>query len=114
MSYFSKFPDVYVAEGVTTDQAYRYRLVKNIFRRIRVREDLDKFVTSFERISVPEGMTPSNMAVALFEDPFLDWVILITNNITDVYEQWPKTESELQRYVRNKYPNPEDVTTMKL
>ena len=44
MSYFSKFPDVYVAEGVTTDQAYRYRLVKNIFRRIRVREDLDKFV----------------------------------------------------------------------
>jgi|GEM_PF-4174117 len=34
MSYFSRFPNVYVAEGVTTDQNYRYRLVKNIFRRV--------------------------------------------------------------------------------
>ena len=49
--YFSYFPNVYVGEGVSESEAYRYRLVKNIFRRVKVREDLDKYVTSFEAYS---------------------------------------------------------------
>ena len=109
MAYFDFLPNVYVGEGVNTEEAYKYRLVKNIFRRIIPREDLDRYTTFFERTSIPSGSKPSDLAEKLFGDPFLDWVILMTNNITDVYEQWPKTESELQRFVRNKYGNQDDV-----
>ena len=35
MSYFKYFPNVYVGEGVTDDEGYKYRLVKNIFRDAR-------------------------------------------------------------------------------
>ena len=62
MSYFSRFPDVYVAEGVTTNESYKYRLVKNIFRRVELREDLAQYTSNFERLSIPEGMKPCDVA----------------------------------------------------
>ena len=109
MSYFSRFPNVYVAEGVTTDQSYRYRLVKNIFRRVEIREGLAKYTNNWERAQIPEGLKPCDVAQSLFDDPFMDWVILLVNNITDVYEQWPKNESDLQKFVVEKYGDPETV-----
>ena len=51
-AYFSYFPNTYVGEGVNQDEPYRYRLVKNIFRRVKVREDLDQYVTAFEAYSM--------------------------------------------------------------
>ena len=109
MAYFDFLPNVYVGEGVNQDEAYKYRLVKNIFRRITAREDLDRYTTFFERAPIEPNSRPCDIADAIFGDPFLDWVILVTNNITDVYEQWPKTEDELQLFVRNKYSDPDAV-----
>ena len=40
--YFSYFPNVYVGEGVADDEAFKYRLVKNIFRKIKARPDLNQ------------------------------------------------------------------------
>ena len=109
MAYFDYLPNVYVGEGVKDDEAYKYRLVKNIFRRIQVRERLEKYTTYFERVNVPEGATPSSIADELFGDPLLDWVILITNNIVDVYDQWPRTETDLLKYVNETYEDPDAV-----
>ena len=78
MSYFSRFPNVYVAEGVTTDQSYRYRLVKNIFRRVEIREGLAKYTNNWERAQIPEGLKPCDVAQSLFDDPFMDWIILLS------------------------------------
>ena len=108
-SYFKNFPNVYVAEGVTSDEGYNYRLVKNIFRRVKARDDLDQYSSLFEAYSVQPGDTPSKLAQQLYQDPHLDWVILLCNNITDVYEQWPKQENELQDYVNTKYSDADGV-----
>ena len=48
MAYFDFLPNVYVGEGVKNDEPFKYRLAKNISRRIKVREDLDKFITFFD------------------------------------------------------------------
>ena len=101
--YFSYFPNVYVGEGVSESEAYRYRLVKNIFRRVKVREDLDKYVTSFEAYSIKDTDTPSSIAYQAFGDSKLDWVILMVNNITDFYEQWPKNNEDLLSLVIENY-----------
>ena len=47
------------------------------------------------------------VAEAALGDPFLDWVVLLTNNITDFYSQWPMNESDLQTMVVDKYGNAE-------
>ena len=101
--YFSYFPNVYVGEGVEDDEAFKYRLVKNIFRKIRARPDLDQYTTLFEQYSIRVGETPSTLASRLFDDPKLDWAILLINDITDVYEEWPKEQSQLEDYVDEIY-----------
>ena len=116
-SYFSYFPNVYVGEGVSESEAYRYRLVKNIFRRVKVREDLDQYVTSFEAYSIRDIDTPSSLAYKAYQDSKLDWVILLVNNITDFYEQWPKNNEDLLKYTIENYacllytsPSPRDAS----
>ena len=92
MSYFSFLPNVYVGEGVTATEGFKYRLAKNIFRRVKARDDLNKYVNSFEAYSVKDGETAHGLAHQLYGDPKLDWVILVVNNVIDVYEGWPKSE----------------------
>ena len=101
--YFSYFPNVYVGEGVTDDEAFKYRLVKNIFRKVRARPDLDQYTTLFEQYSIRVGETPSTLAQRLFGDPKLDWALLLINDIIDVYEDWPKEQSQLEEFVDEKY-----------
>ena len=93
MAFFSYLPNVYVGEGIKDDEDFKYRLVKNIFRRAKTRADLDQYVTLLEAYEVGEDESPANVALAFFNDPFLDWMILMVNNITDVYEQRPKNLS---------------------
>ena len=66
MSYFNKLPDIYVAEGISSSENFKYRLVKNIFRRTFAREDLDKYTTFFETYSIRDGDTPSFFLIGLF------------------------------------------------
>ena len=108
-SYFSYFPNVYVGEGITSDESFKYRLVKNIFRRVKSREDLDQYTSLFEAYSIREGETPSSLAYKLYTDAHLDWVVLLTNNITDFYNQWPKSEYDLQTFVNETYEDPDGV-----
>lgn len=103
MSYFNRLPDVYVAEGRSTGENFKYRLAKNLFRRVYSRDDLDKYTTFFEQYEIEDGDTPSSLALLVSGDVFNDWIILMVNNITDVYEQWPKRDNELYAYIEEKY-----------
>jgi len=98
MQYFSNFPNVYIGEGVKDEESFKYRLVKNIFRKAKIRPDQEKFVNSFESYPIKDGETPASIASKLYGDMFLDWVLMITNDITDFYEQWPKLDGDLYNY----------------
>lgn len=100
--YFQYLPNIYVANGIVDGEPVEYTLVKNIFKRLAVKDINQKF-SSFERARIDEGDTPSSIALEYYGDPLLDWCILLTNNITDVYNDWPKEAPELLRYVRLKY-----------
>ena len=108
-AYFSYFPETYVGEGISSDEPFKYRLVKNIFRKVNAREDLSQYTTLFEAYSVVDGETPSTLAHRIFDDPFLDWTILLANDITDFYEQWPKKQNELEVYTSEKYSDIDSV-----
>ena len=103
MSYFSRLPNLYVAEGISSLENFKYRLTKNLFRRVNAREDLSKYTTFFESYEIKDGDTPSSLAYELTGESENDWIILIVNNITDVYEEWPKTDAAIQSYIEAKY-----------
>ncbi|ARW56953.1 base plate wedge component [Synechococcus phage S-H35] len=101
-AYFSYLPDIFVGNE-TADERVDYKLVKNIFRRVQVDAALEKYSTEFEAYVIPEGTRPEMLAYDLFGDSELDWVILLTNNIHDIYDDWPKESHVLANYTEEKY-----------
>jgi len=104
-AYFSYFPNVFVGEGIRDDEAYRYRLVKNIFRRAKLRDDLQYVFTSLVSYYIRDGVRPDQVAQSVYGDSNLDWVVLTSANIINVRDEWPLDSREIYNYALNKYGN---------
>jgi len=107
MSYFSRFPlMVYDVKGDID-----YKLLPNILRRVKLRSGLRSGSFLFDDYDVKDGERPEDIAFKWFGDAQLHWVILMTNNITDRYYQWPLTQPQFQEYITDKYgAGSEDAT----
>ena len=102
-SYFSYVPNIYVTRLEDDNTTKSSILVKNIFRKTRSREDLAKYYTLFNPYYIQDGEMAWQVATRLYGDPKLEWVILVLNNITNVYNDWPKSNDELVNYITQKY-----------
>ena len=83
-----------------------YLLVKNIWRRAQILVEYKAQVTLFTEENVKDGERPEDVATRLYRNPYYNWVILVINDITDVYAQWPKSVQQLQDFINQKYTNP--------
>ena len=99
MAYFSKFP--LMAYDMAGNE--NYKLLPNILRRVKLRSGIRSGAFLFDNYDVHDGERPEDIAFKLYGDPELHWVILMTNNITDRYYQWPLTQPQFQEYLTDKY-----------
>ena len=81
-------------------------LVKNIWRRAQILVEYKSQVTLFTEENVRDGERPEDVATRLYRNPFYNWTILVINDISDVYSQWPKSVTQLQDFINQKYDNP--------
>ena len=72
MSYFEYFPNVFIGEGVKDDESFKYRLAKNIFRRLKVRDDMSQFITAFETYELGDDELPWTLADTMYGNSGLD------------------------------------------
>ena len=79
--------------------------VKNIWRRAQVLTEYKSRVTMFTEDTVKDGEKPEDIATRLYGIPFYNWTILVINDVTDYYKQWPKSVVQLQEYINTKYTN---------
>ena len=79
--------------------------VKNIWRRAQVLTEYKSRVTMFTEDTVKDGEKPEDIATRLYGNPFYNWTILVINDVTDYYKQWPKSVVQLQEYINTKYTN---------
>ena len=63
----------------------------------------------YDTYDIVSGDTPESLAHKMYGDSELHWVILITNDITDRYHQWPMYEQQFNTYINEKYDNPDGV-----
>ena len=99
MAYFERFP--LMAYDVAADG--NYKLLPNILKRVKLRTGLASGSFLFDNYDVVTGENPEDVAFKLYGDPELHWVILMTNNITDRYYQWPLTQPQFQEHLEDKY-----------
>ena len=104
MAYFEELPDIsYVSLLPKTGNNDERITVKNIFKRAKLRTDIDQAITGFTYYQIPENTRPDVVAQNIYGDPELDWVILITNNIMNVRDEWPLSNNDLYDYMLEKY-----------
>ena len=104
MAYFRELPNInYVSLLKDKSRNDERLIVKNIFKRAKLRSDVDQGITAFEYYDISENMRPDVIAQNIYGDPELDWIILVTNNITNIRDQWPLSNNDLQNYMVEKY-----------
>ena len=82
-----------------------FLVVKNIWRRAQVLTEFKSQVTIFTEVTVGDGERPEDLATQFYGNPFYNWTILVMNDITDYYAQWPKSTVQLQEFINAKYDN---------
>ena len=99
MAYFDRFP--LMAYDMAGNK--QYKLLPDILRRVKLRSGLRSGAFLFDNYDVADGERPEDIAFQQYGDPELHWVILMTNNITDRYYQWPLTQPQFAEHLTDKY-----------
>ena len=76
---------------------------KDIFRNIRVRDNSDEAVTGYEYYYVNDQDRPDVLATKLYGDATLYWLFWMVNDQFATYNDWPKSQSILERFIARKY-----------
>ncbi len=104
MGYFRELPDVeyqsFLSDAISSQD---YLKVKNLFRRNKVRDDLQNIFTIFNKYEIVEGARPDTVAEDFYGKADLDWVVLMTAGIINVRDEWPLSNYQLYKYAENKY-----------
>jgi len=99
MAYFDRFP--LMAYDMKGDE--NYKLLPNILKRVKLRSGMRSGSFLFDSYDVQNGERPEDIAFKLYGDAELHWVVLMTNNITDRFYQWPLTQPQFQEHIADKY-----------
>jgi len=104
MTYFRELPNLEYQSFLSDKKSSNdYLLVKNIFRRVKLRDDLQNVFTIFNKYQIPDGARPELVAEELYGSSQYDWVVLITAGITRVRDQWPLSDYQIYKYVEELY-----------
>ena len=106
MGYFRQLPNLLYPSFLSEKtSSLDYVEIKNVFRRVKVRNDLYNNFVVFQKYEIPEGARPDTVAEEIFGSPNLDWVILTVAGIINVRNEWPLSNRDLYNYANDKYGN---------
>ena len=108
--YFSNFPIIpYDSVG-----SYEFKDVTNILKRVAIRSKVKTNTMLFDTYNVKSGETPESIADKLYDDSQLHWIILLVNEVTDRYHDWPLSERQFNSFLNEKYSNPDGIHHYKI
>ena len=110
MAYFEELPNIAHTSLLPVRNKVEDRIiVKNLFKRSKLRTDVDQAITAFNYYYVEDQQRPDILAQELYGDSELDWVVLTSNNITNVRDQWPLNHDDLHSHMLEKYGSEQNI-----
>ena len=88
---------------------YKFKDVTNLLRRVTLRARVRTNVLLYDTYDVKNGETPESLSHRLYGDSEYHWIIMLVNDITDRYHDWPMSEAQFSQYIKDKYSNPDAV-----
>ena len=103
--YFSQFPTIpYDSKGTG-----EFKDVKNLLRRVGIRQKVKSNSMLFDTYDIKNGETPESIAFKLYGDAELHWGVMLINDITDRFHDWPMSEAQFLNFINEKYSNPDAI-----
>jgi hypothetical protein len=102
-NYFSRVPNFEYVSRLPDANISDYIAVKNLFKRAFLREDIFQDLNFFTKYQIRGNDRPDNVAFDVYEDSNLDWVVLLSNNVINIQDEWPMSQYDFDAYLINKY-----------
>ena len=102
-NYFKQVPDFDYVSRLPDAKISDYITVKNLFKRGKLADDIFQDLTVFTKYEIRGNDRPDNVANKVYDDPDLDWVVLLSNNIINIQSEWPLPQRDFDRYLLDKY-----------
>ena len=104
MGYFRELPNLlYPSFLPDKTSSLDFVEVKNVFRRAKLRDDLQNNFTIFNKYEIPIGARPDTVAEDLYGSSQFDWVVLTVAGILNVRNEWPLSDRDIYNYSFDKY-----------
>ena len=103
--YFSQFPTIYYDAVGNSDP----KVVTHLLKRVALHSKASESIALFDTYDVRNGETPEMIAHKYYDDAEYHWVILLVNNITDRYHQWPMNTRQFLAHLAERYDNVDAV-----
>ena len=104
MGYFRELPNLeyqnFLSDSISSQS---YVIVKNLFRRNKLRDDLQNVFTIFDKYEIREGARPDTVAEEYYNNSEYDWVVIITSGIINIIDEWPLSNRDLYNYAEEIY-----------
>ena len=95
--YFNYFPKlVYSSNGTST-------IITDLMTRPALIQDILNNSSLYYEYDIQEGDTAEMIASKYYGDPELHWIVLITNQITDPFYDWPLSYQQFIKFIKSKY-----------
>ena len=102
-SYFSEVPNFEYVSRLPDAKISDYITVKNFFKRGFLREDIFQNLAFFTKYSITGNDRPDNVAFEIYQDSTLDWLVLMANNIVNIQNEWPISNTDFDELMLDKY-----------
>ncbi len=104
MGYFREIPNLeYQSPFSNRISSSSYVTAKNLFRRMKIRDDLQSIFTLFNKYEIAQGARPDTVAEELYGKASLDWVVILSAGIVNLRNDWPLSDKDLYNYVVEVY-----------
>ena len=101
--YFRQVPDFEYVSRLPNAKISDYIRVKNLFKRGKLAADIFPNLSFFTKYQIEGDDRPDNVAYKVYNDPSVDWVVLLSNNYTNIQSEWPLLQNDFDRYLLDKY-----------
>jgi len=96
---FRSFPQV----NYSLKKNKNFELLTNITLRFKVRDIIKNKTAIYFDYVVKDSDRPDIIASKYYDDPTLDWIIFLVNDIVDPYYDWPLNDEGFDSYMRTLY-----------
>lgn len=111
MGYFRELPEIQYSSPFKDKRTIQeYSTAKNLFKRPKLRGDIANIITAFNYYEIRDNERPEHVSQKFYGTPDNDWVILITNNIKNLNNEWPLDNNSLYSYMLQKYGSEENLS----